>query len=116
MRVAHVSGACGGTGQPICPNKVFPFVHDFGSILAFTENNFGMKNITYPNPLYADFNAPDWSADHQTIVPLSDFFRLSTARQFVPITTLQPYTYFQDHSRYDPNWVPTGPDDDSAVD
>jgi len=111
----YVSGACGGTGQPTCPNKVFPFVHDFGSILAFTENNFNMPFVDGADKGYADFNAPDWGQQRNNI-PLSDFFRLSTGRSFVPITTLQPYWYFQGHSEYDPNWVPTGPDDDSEVD
>jgi hypothetical protein len=41
-KAGYVSGACTGT----CPNNVFPFVHDFGSILAFTEYNFGMSKIS----------------------------------------------------------------------
>ena len=36
-QAGYVSGACGATGQPSCPNNVAPFVHDFGSILAFIE-------------------------------------------------------------------------------
>jgi hypothetical protein len=61
-----VSGACGGTGQPSCPNFGPPtnpheFVHDFGSILAFTEWNFNLPRIA--PPLYADANAPkSWVA------------------------------------------------------
>jgi Phosphoesterase family len=110
----YVSGACGGTGQPSCPNKVFPFVHDFGSILRFTELNFGLPNIDQSGKNgYADRNAPDNVPPN---IPLSDFFGLSTKRDFIHISTDQPYTYFQSHSQYDPNWVPTGPDDDSEVD
>jgi len=102
----YVSGACGN-----CPNKVFPFVHDFGSILAFTEHNFGMQTIA--KPYYADFNALD-GANGNT--PLSDFFGVNNQRDFTHISTEQPFTYFQSYSQYDPNWVPTGPDDDSEVD
>jgi hypothetical protein len=29
---------------------------------------------------------------------------------------MKDYKYFQGYSQYDPNWVPTGPDDDSEVD
>jgi hypothetical protein len=48
-----------------------------------------------PDMGYADYNAPDWSADHKTHVPLSDFFG-STQYNFTNIQTLEPYTCFQD--------------------
>jgi phospholipase C len=60
------------------------YTHDFGSILAFIENNFKLGFI---NPCYqfADFNAPD-RANSNT--PLSDFFPISSnqPRQFQAIT------------------------------
>jgi hypothetical protein len=89
----YVSGACGASPLPSCPNNVSPYVHDFGSILAFTEWNFGMQFIdeTGDNG-YADYNAPDWSADHKTIPPLADFFQLQQPRQFVHVDTGQ-WTY-----------------------
>ena len=40
-QVGYVSGAFPS------PGKTFPYIHDFGSILRFTELNFGLKNITY---------------------------------------------------------------------
>ena len=48
----YVSGACVGTS---CTNDQFPYQHDFGSILAFTEYNFTMQFIA--KPFYADYNA-----------------------------------------------------------
>jgi len=110
-QAGKVSGACGGAGQPICPNKVFPFVHDFGSVLAFTENNFNMPQIA--PPYYADVNALDNVPPNVT---LSEFFNVNNQRGFTNIQTLRDYKYFQGYSQYDPNWVPTGPDDDSEVD
>jgi hypothetical protein len=87
----YVSGACGASPLPSCgPNtsQIYPYVHDFGSILAFTEWNFGMSFIDGPpDDGYADYNAPDWSTDHKTTPPLSDFFALPTARQFVHVDT-----------------------------
>jgi hypothetical protein len=92
---------------------VFPYRHDFGSILAFTEYNFNMPFIDVSGDKgYADFNALDWSPDHKTTVPLSDFFGLNNQRNFTGITTEKPYTYFQ--GAYEATGtVPTGPDDDS---
>src|SRR6202042_151908 len=57
-----VSGACGGMGQVPCPNNVFPYQHDFGSLLAFIEYNFfGSDYIGQINPGYpfADAYAPE---------------------------------------------------------
>jgi hypothetical protein len=42
----YVSGACGASPLPACPNKVPPYLHDFGSILRFTEYNFSMPRST----------------------------------------------------------------------
>jgi hypothetical protein len=114
----YVSGACGQPPLPSCPNfgPNDVYVHDFGSILAFTEWNFGMQNITYPDPYYADYNAPDWSADRKT-PPLSDFFQLpvNQPRPFVSIP-VGTYGYkcfenvgscWKDNAQY----VPEDPDD-----
>jgi len=87
----------------------FPYLQDFGSILAFTENNFGLGRV-YPNTkIYADYGAPDWSPDHKTHVPLSDFFGLSAPRPFVSITTSEPASFFQSYYA-NTGATPTGPD------
>ena len=113
----YVSGACGASPLPPCPNKNFPYEHDFGSILAFTEYNFKMPFIDGPpDNGYADYNAPDWSTDHKTVVPLSDFFPLTTPRPFVSISTQKDFNYFRNFHVYNTGWVPTGPDDDNAAD
>jgi hypothetical protein len=115
----YISGACGASPLPPCPNKTFPYMHDFGSILAFTEYNFNMGQIYPGTNYYADYNAPDWGTRRQNI-PLSDFFPLSTARPFVPISIPQQYNYtcFQHFARCTgiAAYVPTGPDDDNAAD
>jgi len=105
-KAAYVSGGCTSG----CPNSTFPFVHDFGSILAFTEWNFGIKQIDQSGLNgYADYNAPDWSADHQTHVPLTDFFDLRWQRPFTNISTPYPASFFQGYyATYDV--LPTGPD------
>jgi hypothetical protein len=75
------------------------YVHDFGSLLAFTEWNFGFNPQFIAEPYYADYNAPDWSSDHQSHVPLSDFFQLplNQPRQFVPVNVGQwTYNCFED--------------------
>jgi Phosphoesterase family len=82
----YVSGFC---QSPNCPNEAFPFKHDFGSILAFIENNFlGFNNIGKINSQYpfADAFAPDYQPQPPTHVPLADFFPLTTARPFQAIT------------------------------
>ena len=81
----YVSGAC---QSPNCPNEAFPYVHDFGSILAFIENNFlGSGQIGQINPGYqfADAFAPDYKVRPLNI-PLADFFSLATPRSFQAIT------------------------------
>jgi hypothetical protein len=84
----YVSGACGASPLSACPNEAFPYKHDFGSILAFIENNFlGSGQIGQINPGYqfADAFAPDYQKSPLN-VPLADFFRLTTPRQFQAIT------------------------------
>jgi len=98
----YVSGAC-GPGQPVttCPNpgQYNVYVHDFGSILAFTEWNFGFNNPKFiAEPYYADYNAPDWGGNPGgSQVPLMDFFQLTTPRPFVSVSIQNnpwPYTCF----------------------
>jgi hypothetical protein len=77
--------------------------HDFGSILAFIENNFnlGIGNINAQNQYpFADAFAPDSKNGN---IPLADFFSLTTARLFDPITIppgWQDYdiNYFLNHN------------------
>jgi hypothetical protein len=88
------------------------FQHDFGSILNFTEFNFGLPKIASPN--YADSNALDSVGG--THVPLSDFFPLCTttcaSRSFYPIpVTNYPASFFQNYYATH-NATPTGPDPD----
>jgi hypothetical protein len=112
-----ISGKCGVTGYPNCPNPGTNnvYVHDFGSILAFTEKNFGLNFIDQSGDLgYADYNAPDWSSDHSSHVPLSDFFG-STYYNFASINTSEPYTCFQNFGTCtNTTYVPDGPDGDDG--
>lgn len=92
------------------PGKTFPYIHDFGSILRFTELNFGLKNITYPDSYYADANAPDGANNN---VPLSDFFNVNTPRSFTSISTPYPPSKFRGYYTTLQNGTyptPTGPD------
>jgi hypothetical protein len=104
----YVSGPCDVSG---CNNDKFPYRHDFGSILAFAEHNFNMPFIYPQTNYYADWNAPDWSTDHQTVVPLSDFFPLplSQPRPFTHINWVKDYTFFQKFYATT-GLTPTGPD------
>ena len=106
-QAGYVSGAC----TTNCPQKIFPYVHDFGSILAFTEYNFGMTFIDLSGDKgYADYNALDWSADHKAHVPLSDFFSVSNQRNFTNIPTAYPPSFFQNDYVNNAPYAPTGPD------
>jgi Phosphoesterase family len=91
----YVSGACGASPLPPCPNKIPPYIHDFGSILRFTELNFGMPLIDAADNGYADANAPDLQPPGN--VPLSDFFPLPVTqpRTFTHINTVKDYKWFQ---------------------
>jgi len=66
--------ACPTVGTP------YPYCHDFGSVLKFIENNFGLGSEINPNYHYADFFAPDGPNS------LSDFFRLTSPRPFQSIS------------------------------
>ena len=52
--------------------------HDFGSILSFIEQTYGIANRIYPTYEYADYFAPD------NPNPLSDFFCYPPACQTPP--------------------------------
>lgn len=68
----------GPASNPDCTNSTY--CHDFGSILAFIEHNFGVSEIGFSDSLnYADHFAPDNKPPH---VPLSEFFNLTQARDF----------------------------------
>jgi phospholipase C len=118
----HISGACGQTLQPSCPNELFQYVHDFGSILNFIEYAFG-TNGNYigevePNYFYADHWAPDsYKAGlcNQTTCPysLSDFFDFSTQHSFQQISLPNGYTQYTAEWFEDFNGTPTDPDDDA---
>jgi len=90
MYSGYVSGACGASPLPTCPNEAFPYKHDFGSIVAFIENNFlgsdaiGTINGDNHYP-FADNFAPDYRQQPLNL-PLADFFPLTTRRPFQAIT------------------------------
>jgi len=87
------------------------YVHDFGSILRFIENNFALNYIDFPNPYYADYNAPD---NVNGNLPLSDFFTISPSspRNFVYISPSASYpsTFFTGYFANHPAELPIGPD------
>jgi hypothetical protein len=87
-------------------------VHDFGSILKFTEYNFGLQNIDQSGHNgYADNNALD---NVGTNISLQDFFQLypGSPRSFVQIpVTNYPASFFQNYYTTH-NATPTGPDPD----
>ena len=95
-----VSGACGGSGQPGCPNQVAPYVHDFGSILAFTENNFNLKvggigptSGRLPMLLASTLNNPTGN------IPLQKLFETNRSLHWRSFTSINPIadppSYFQ---------------------
>ena len=116
-----------GTGsQPLTPSVGFagkgsagpPLLllskYDFGSILAFTERNFGLNFIDQGGDHgYADYNAPDWGPQQRN-VPLSDIFG-STYHNFTSINTSEPYTCFQNFAQCTgTDFTPAGPDSDDG--
>ena len=110
-----VSGAI--TGTPTYPPPP-QWTHDFGSILAFTENNFNLVPIAPQTPVqytYADQNSLDAVYQGKPVVPLWDFF-LGPGRVFTPISPTSPAydaSYFMKYYTTLQNGVypvPTGPD------
>jgi len=88
-----ISGKCNSDGT--CTNNVPPHVHDFGSILAFIEHNFGLTDIGYgTGGHYADYYAPDVNLQ-KGYYALGDFFSSST-RGFttIPAPANQNYDFF----------------------
>jgi hypothetical protein len=110
-QAGYVSGAC---SNGVCSNNTFPYQHDFGSILAFTDYNFNFNPLFIATPYYADFNALDWSPDHKTHVPLSDFFGLSNQRSFSSIPVVYQPDFYEDYYMNNSTYSPTGPDGDDA--
>lgn len=92
-------------------------VHDFGSILRFTEVNFSLLYIDGPpDNGYTDFNAPD---NQPGTTPLLDLFNLSNPRLFSQVSTPYGASTFQQYYQTPQNGVtpvPTGPDAVPGVD
>jgi phospholipase C len=101
------------SGNTITQHEVFPYIHDFGSILAYIEYNFlgagQIGKINFQNNyLFADGRAPDGANGN---IPLLDFFGLASPRPFVHINTSHPETYFNNNPA-----GPEGPGDDGDPD
>jgi hypothetical protein len=108
----YVSGKCGRGTNYTCPNyssNGVSYQHDFGSILAFIEHNFGLTvGGINPQQPYADAFSPETRA-YPLSVPLADFFQ-GTYRDFESIaTTNNSFTtgYFVNY-----NGPPVDPDND----
>jgi phospholipase C len=91
------------SGDTRTHGETFPYIHDFGSILAFVENNFGIGigsiNPAKNNYPFADAFAPDYTAQPLN-VPLADFFSLTSARTFQQVETTDTSfdtSYFLDY-------------------
>jgi phospholipase C len=98
------------SGTPSQGGETFPYIHDFGSILAFIENNFlgsgQIGNINRSNNYpFADAFAPDFRQQPLNI-PLADFFPPTTPRPFQAITLPTGAPSASDFINY------TGPDED----
>jgi hypothetical protein len=115
----YISGACGQSGQPTCPNEQPQDVHDFGSILNFIEYAFGQGGAflhlpgslsgTGISPLYfyADVLAPDGpNAPKCTSCPysLSDFFNFSQSPTAFTTIPLPPILCPDRTSCYNPDY------------
>ena len=108
----EVRVTCSGHGRASgalpSPGQQPKYEHDFGSILAFTEYNFGTKFIDQSGDNgYADANALDGA---QGNIPLSDFFSLNSQRNFTNITTPYAPSFFENYYYNNPTYPPTGPD------
>ena len=102
-----------GSIAPGGPGQTTPYIHDFGSILRFIENNFQLSYVNSATSVgYADRNAPDNVAP---FFPLADFFT-GSYRSFTPI---QPQVginpnYFINYLQQHQGEAPEGPDGDDA--
>jgi phospholipase C len=68
-------------------------IHDFGSLVYFVENNFGLGFVGPGNNLYGNY------ADYQAAQrgdTMAEFFTLPQPRSFAPISTMLPPSYFID--------------------
>jgi hypothetical protein len=75
------------------------WTHDFGSILAFTEQNFypaGSQQIAPPGFTYADSNTLDATCNGVSAVPLWEFFN-GAFRGFTAITAPHPASFFENY-------------------
>ena len=103
-KAGYVSGAC-DAGD--CGSDGFPYQHDFGSVLAFVESNFGMQFIDQEGDKgYADRNALDGANGN---IPLSDFFDTNDQRGFTNITPFYSLSTFGDFY-YGGSYTPEEPD------
>jgi phospholipase C len=122
----YISGVCGQPGQPSCPNEQQQYIHDFGSILNFTEYVFGTggNSLGEIDPYgyhYADHWAPDaFPSCPKATCPysLSDFFNFNQSP--TPFATIQlPPVLCNNQVCYNAEWsenfngTPTDPDDDA---
>ena len=79
----YISGACGTAGTPPCPNLQNPYIHDFGSILAFTEHNFSLSIIDTVDKGYADNNALDNVSQYPSLRFFLALSRWATVRAHI---------------------------------
>jgi hypothetical protein len=118
-----VSGALGpGVSYPPPYPPPTQWTHDFGSILAFTEQNFypvGSRQIAPSGYTYADSNTFDSTYNGQTVVPLWEFFN-GAFRSFTAISAPFNASYFENYyntRRADGTLPkPAGPDADDNDD
>jgi hypothetical protein len=119
----YVSGAC---SPSTCPNMQPEWTHDFGSILAFTENNFTQQGLNLPpiapqTPIkytYADQNSLDRTYNGLPAVPLWDFFQ-GPQRDFTyinPINSTDTASFFMNYYYNNPGESPIGPEADDPLD
>jgi phospholipase C len=110
------------------PGEVPPYIHDFGSILNFTEyalgqngNPLGGTGGISPSYLYADVLAPDAHTIYNASpYSLSDFFpNFKNARSFTPLTQginykTQCFLTPKIPTCFGPNFEPADPDADAV--
>jgi hypothetical protein len=77
------------TSYPFVTNPLLkPWVHDFGSLLKFTEQNFSLPTIAPPGYSYADANTFDTVYNGNPAVPLWEFFTSYPTK--LPFTSITP--------------------------
>jgi phospholipase C len=114
------------SGSPNQGGETQPYVHDFGSILNFTEWAFGQNQASIgqisPSYPYADYLAPDvYPSCPRTQCPnlwsLSDFFLPFNAGNMRAFNLIggwkYPTQYFVKPSQYFPATYPSDPDNDA---